>query len=377
MDIPLVIGIILQAFITHFYIIKLVAPQWSESTLLWWSSNIVVCTVYILATMPAPQSSEENDVVSSSARSFLELLPTARQIRELATPTTYGNHPDYILHISDGGHMENLALLPLLRRRTDYIILADGSLHGTIDHACLLWDAMNYARMWLGCQFTSLDDTDVDEHMLRTMGYHSDGAAPQAYGLKVKYMGQNELGEEEVVKEGRILMVQPRHPRYRIEGAWSGPTDEDWTVENADNLVGVFTRSMNGKYKDFFTSLSGPYPGYGGLWLGAVATPNMTEALMADGKRVMQAPAVKEFLSDLHADQLKQDEYLSSIAQSMEKPKQPECPQLQCRISTYSRLQCCVPRGILKRTPSQCSPHRSPKHDKAALDSLPEECVDI
>ncbi|XP_065198719.1 uncharacterized protein LOC135830390 [Sycon ciliatum] len=327
--------------------------------------------------MPAPQSRQENDVVSSCTRSFLELLPTARQMRELATQTTYGNHPDYILHISDGGHMENLGLLPLLRRQTDYIILADGSRHDIIDRANLLWKAMNYARMWLGCQFTTLNDTDVDEHMLRKMGYQSNGSAPQAYGLKVKYMGQNERGEEEVVKEGRILMVQPRHPRYRVEGAWSGPTDEDWTVEKADNLVGAFTRSMSGKYKDFFTRLSGSYPGYGGPWLGPFSTPSMIEALMADGRRVTQSPAMKEFLGDLCTDRLREEEYVSCLSQDVETPTEAESRPLD-----RSTLQYSIPRSIVKHTHSQCSLLRSPKpmpgvnNAPSALHSLPEECVD-
>lgn len=48
---------------------------------------------------------------------FVSNNATALNIRELMNGPVVGPAPDFILNLSDGGHTENLGLLPLLKRR--------------------------------------------------------------------------------------------------------------------------------------------------------------------------------------------------------------------------------------------------------------------
>ena len=78
--------------------------------------------------------------------------------------TNQGPLPPPILRLSDGGHIENLAILPLLKRRLSKIIIADGGLKaddsGWGDG---LLKALSLAREKLNCSFIGLDGRDVFE----------------------------------------------------------------------------------------------------------------------------------------------------------------------------------------------------------------------
>lgn len=73
-----------------------------------------------------------------------------------------GPAPPPIMLLSDGGHFENLALLPLLKKRLKKIIVVDG---GYKDNKKLygesLLNAMMFARTKLNCSFISKDGGDV------------------------------------------------------------------------------------------------------------------------------------------------------------------------------------------------------------------------
>jgi len=57
----------------------------------------------------------------------IEYLPGGLQFRILTKYVAWTIRPPPILYLSDGGHTENLALLPLLAKRLPFIIIADGS----------------------------------------------------------------------------------------------------------------------------------------------------------------------------------------------------------------------------------------------------------
>jgi len=57
----------------------------------------------------------------------IEYLPGGLQFRILTKYVAWTIKPPPVMYLSDGGHTENLALLPLLARRLPFIIIADGS----------------------------------------------------------------------------------------------------------------------------------------------------------------------------------------------------------------------------------------------------------
>ena len=81
-----------------------------------------------------------------------------------------GLMPPPIMLLSDGGHIENLALLPLLKKRLNKIIVVDGGYKdGQKLYGESLLNALRLARTKLNCSFLSVskrgeieDDNDFD-----------------------------------------------------------------------------------------------------------------------------------------------------------------------------------------------------------------------
>ena len=75
---------------------------------------------------------------------------------------TYGENPPSMLHISDGGHFESYGLLPLLKLRLPKILLVHGlEIKSDDDYAKDIIVAMEHARKFLHCSFTSMTGNDV------------------------------------------------------------------------------------------------------------------------------------------------------------------------------------------------------------------------
>ena len=53
-------------------------------------------------------------------------VPHIRYVRSILGIINVGPSPPPIMHISDGGHYENLALLPLLKLRLPKIVIVNG-----------------------------------------------------------------------------------------------------------------------------------------------------------------------------------------------------------------------------------------------------------
>ena len=90
--------------------------------------------------------------------------------------------PPAILRLSDGGHIENLAILPLLKKRLPKIVVVDGG-HKTRDSEWgdSLLDALSLARDKLHCSFIGMDGRDVTEDIKETFVFKRQGHQPRSY----------------------------------------------------------------------------------------------------------------------------------------------------------------------------------------------------
>ena len=97
-----------------------------------------------------------------SFRWLLVHVPFCRYMRELLGIINTGPVPPAILRLSDGGHIENLALLPLLKRRLQRIVVVNGGY--TVPDSSYgddLVHALELAREKLGCSFLGANGRDV------------------------------------------------------------------------------------------------------------------------------------------------------------------------------------------------------------------------
>ena len=93
-----------------------------------------------------------------------------------------GPSPPTILRISDGGHFENLALLPLLKLRLPKIVIVNGAVcQSDEDYGVGLKTALELAREKLRCSFSGLDGRDVMEDMRARFVEKKPGDQPRSY----------------------------------------------------------------------------------------------------------------------------------------------------------------------------------------------------
>jgi len=96
--------------------------------------------------------------------------------------TNTGPSPPPLLRLSDGGHVENLAILPLLKKRLEKIVVVDGG-HKSKDSqwGTDLIYAFSLAREKLHCSFTGLDGRDVIEDVKEKFVNKPPGHQPRSY----------------------------------------------------------------------------------------------------------------------------------------------------------------------------------------------------
>ena len=93
-----------------------------------------------------------------------------------------GIMPPPILRISDGGHMENLGLLPLLRMRLSRIVVVNGGVCKTdADYGASILYALQLARDKLRCSFLGLDGRDIIEDIRVNFVDKNPGEQPRSY----------------------------------------------------------------------------------------------------------------------------------------------------------------------------------------------------
>ena len=93
-----------------------------------------------------------------------------------------GPTPPPILLLSDGGHIENLGILPLLKKRLPKIVVADGGLKtDDRDWSKDLLHAFSLAREKLNFSFIGLDGHDVIEDIKQKFVNTAEGSKPRSY----------------------------------------------------------------------------------------------------------------------------------------------------------------------------------------------------
>ena len=132
-----------------------------------------------------------------------------RFIRGFLSINNIGTHPPPILRLSDGGHFENLALLPLLDKKLKKIVIFDGSCNpGNEKYADSLLTALKLAREKLHCSFVGISGRDINEDIRVEFLKMESKQRPRSYRFKVQYYDQ----AGDFVSDGEIRFVAPRHP---------------------------------------------------------------------------------------------------------------------------------------------------------------------
>lgn len=88
-------------------------------------------------------------------------------VREALSMENIGPVPPPVMLLSDGGHVENLGILPLLKKKLKKIIVVDGS--GYTDeksYGDVLLKALMLARTKLNCSFLGEGGRDVISDLL-------------------------------------------------------------------------------------------------------------------------------------------------------------------------------------------------------------------
>lgn len=134
-----------------------------------------------------------------------------RFIRGFLSIHNIGTSPPPILRLSDGGHFENLALLPLLDKKLKKIVIFDGSCNpGDEKYAESLLTALELAREKLHCSFVGMSGRDINEDIRVEFLQMNSKQRPRSYKFKVQYYDQADTNLP--VSDGEILFIAPRHP---------------------------------------------------------------------------------------------------------------------------------------------------------------------
>ena len=128
-----------------------------------------------------------------------------RFIRGFLSINNVGTHPPPVLRLSDGGHFESLALLPLLDKKLKKIVIFDGSYkpRDAEKYADSLLTALKLAREKLHCSFVGMSGRDINEDIRVEFLEMKSPQRPRSYKFKVQYCDQS---------QGQIRFVVPRHP---------------------------------------------------------------------------------------------------------------------------------------------------------------------
>ncbi|KAK3739862.1 hypothetical protein QZH41_009100 [Actinostola sp. cb2023] len=139
------------------------------------------------------------------------------------------------MDLSDGGHIENLALLPLFKLRLPRIVVVNGGDVGSGgNYATDLLTALKQARDKLRCSFIGVGGRDVIEDIREAFVEQPDGKQPRYYRFLVQYYEKYGLAENKV-GEGEVLLISPRHPskgtRDFEESKWSDFSEEEVKID--------------------------------------------------------------------------------------------------------------------------------------------------
>lgn len=115
-------------------------------------------------------------------RYFAVHFPYISFVRKTLGILNQGPNPPPVLRLSDGGHVENLGILPLLKLRLKKIISVYGGRAASEQAFCnTLLNALEMARKKLRCSFTGLDGRDISEDIRVKLIERTPGSQPRSY----------------------------------------------------------------------------------------------------------------------------------------------------------------------------------------------------
>ncbi|XP_022798353.1 uncharacterized protein LOC111336511 [Stylophora pistillata] len=201
----IVVPVILPPFLTN---------DWHAILVVWYLTIVVLAMV----TAALPTAPENSGCADKFVRWCTVNIYHVRFARLLLRTVDLGPVPPPLLNLSDGGHIEQLGLLALLKKRLKKIVVVDGTSVGVGQSASaqLLW-SLDLARKRLRCSFSAMDGRDIVEDLRSKLEEMPDNCKPRFYKFRVDYYEKNVDGlSDEKVGEGEILLILPRHPDVGI-----------------------------------------------------------------------------------------------------------------------------------------------------------------
>ncbi|XP_065183607.1 uncharacterized protein LOC135814415 [Sycon ciliatum] len=278
---------------------------------------LVSLCVTFAALMPTRGLSPDDDVdgpclgwLAKATKSFQDLMKcisvqchAAFLIREFLDIEAIGLEAPSVFSASDGGHIENLGLLPLLHRRCKRIVIADGGSYADRkDVAGALMMALEMARTWLQCSFTGMDGGDIMFDIRQKLISPALRRCGQPHGYRFKVLfpeGLDVHGVHRPAETGEILLLQPRHPQHKSTGPSSGTLPHDSSAEQqgktVDELTGCCCSCCHGRCHALSYAVFGRFPAISTLAQGF--TQELFSAFHEEGLRAASASDAVRFWS--------------------------------------------------------------------------------
>ena len=113
-------------------------------------------------------------------------------VSEMFSKVNVGPMPPPVMLLSDGGHVENLALLPLLKKRLKKIVVVDGGFKNNEKlYGESLLNALMLARKKLNCSFLSEEGGDVISDLFeKFVKPNESGKKPRFYRFVVLFLSR-------------------------------------------------------------------------------------------------------------------------------------------------------------------------------------------
>ncbi|XP_068720032.1 uncharacterized protein [Montipora capricornis] len=218
-----ILSILIQLFLVFPIIVFPIIPVLGGSEFEVWETRAVAFFLVFAGVLTfiavLPTGGENPGCWQKFVRWCIIHIYHVRFIREVYKVVNVGPTPPPVLHLSDGGHFENLGILPLLKRRLEKIVVVDGGAPSEEGPAKDLIMALQKGREILRCSFTGLTGQDVYKDIRVKVIDKPPGKQPRSYRFKVEYHELTE-NEDEKVGEGEILYILPRHPGQGLP--WEG-----------------------------------------------------------------------------------------------------------------------------------------------------------
>ncbi|CAH3128788.1 unnamed protein product [Porites lobata] len=205
----------LPALIQMLIVVPVILPpflsnHWHVIVVSWYLAILVL--VLFIASLST--GSENGGCLDKFVRWCTVNIYHVRFARLFLQTIDVGPVPPAILNLSDGGHIEGLGLLALLKKRLRKIVVIDGTTPGNGQRvSSQLLRSLELARKRLRCSFSAMDGRDITEDLRSKLDQVPPRHKPRFYKFRVEYKDKkgNTVDNEQTGK-GEIMLILPRHP---------------------------------------------------------------------------------------------------------------------------------------------------------------------